>query len=74
MDADSQSVFCHVRDLSGIKALVPGSKVSFVFEEDEKGGKAKEVQVEEAVEEVEQIREVSLFLFPCPHTLLRERS
>lgn len=67
-------MFCHARDLSGIKVLVPGSKVSFVFEEDEKGGKAKEVQVEEAVDEVEQIREVSFFLFLCTHAFLRERS
>lgn len=49
-----------MRDLPGIKALVPGSKVSFVFEEDAKSGKAREVQVEEAVEEVEQVREVRL--------------
>lgn len=54
-------MFCHARDLQGIKALVTGSKVSFVFQEDEKGGKAKEVVVEEAVEEPEQIREVSRF-------------
>ena len=49
-----------MRDLPGIKALVPGSKVSFIFEEDAKSGKAKQVQVEEAVEEAEQVREVRL--------------
>ncbi|KAL8788505.1 MAG: hypothetical protein Q9195_007282 [Heterodermia aff. obscurata] len=59
-ESGGNDVFCHARDLQGIKALVPGSKVSFVFQEDEKTGKAKEVQVEEAVEEVEQIREASL--------------
>ena len=67
-------MFCHVRDLAGIKALVPGSKVSFVFEDDEKTGKAKEVQVEEAVEEVEQIREVRLFLFRCARHVLGSQS
>ena len=29
------------------QALIPGSKVSFIYEADEKGGKAKEVAVEE---------------------------
>lgn len=29
------------------QALIPGSKVSFFYEADEKGGKAKEVAVEE---------------------------
>ena len=54
-----QSVFCHVRELPGIKSLVPGSKVSFFYEHDEKGGKAKQVFVEEAVREAEDIREVT---------------
>lgn len=53
-----KSIFCHVRELPGLKSLVAGSKVSFCYEPDEKGGKAKEVFVEEAVEEVEQVREV----------------
>lgn len=37
---------------------MPGSKVSFVYEYDEKGGKAKEVLIEEAVIEDESAREM----------------
>ena len=48
-----------MRELGGIKSLLPGSKVSFLFQYDEKGGKAKQVQIEETAEEVEQVREVS---------------
>lgn len=58
--ADGYSVFCHVRELGGVKSLVSGSKVSFYYEPDEKGGKAKQVVVEEAVVEVEEVREVCL--------------
>ena len=53
-----ESVFCHARECPGREPLVPGSKVSFVYEADEKSGKAKDVQVEEAAEEVTQEREV----------------
>ena len=49
-----------MRELGGLKSLVPGSKVSFYYEPDEKGGKAKQVFVEEAVEEVLEVREVCL--------------
>ncbi|KAL6721650.1 hypothetical protein ACLMJK_000754 [Lecanora helva] len=47
------SVFCHASDCPGRLALAPGSKVSFVFETDAKGGKAKEVQIEEAAAEAD---------------------
>ena len=63
---DIYSVFCHVRELGGVKSLVPGSKVSFHFEPDEKGGKAKQVVVEEAVEEVQEVREVCPFFARYP--------
>ena len=54
------SAFCHVRELGGLKSLTAGSKVSFIFEYDEKGGKAKQVIVEESVVATEQLREVRL--------------
>ena len=41
------SIFVHARDTADRQALIPGSKVSFIYEADEKGGKAKEVTVEE---------------------------
>ena len=41
------SIFVHARNTADRQALIPGSKVSFVYEADEKGGKAKEVTVEE---------------------------
>ena len=46
------SIFVHVRDITDRQALVPGSKVSYVYEADEKGGKAKEVAIEEMAETV----------------------
>ena len=49
-----------MRELGGVKSLVPGSKVSFYYEPDEKGGKAKQVVVEETVQDVEEVREVCL--------------
>ena len=39
--------------------LTAGSTVSYVYEHDDKGGKAVKVQVEEAVEESGAMREVS---------------
>lgn len=44
------SIFVHARDTADRQALIPGSKVSFVYETDEKGGKAKDVAVEEMSE------------------------
>lgn len=52
------SIFCHNRETPNRAALVPGSKVSFVYESDEKGGKAKEVLIEEAVIEDDSAREM----------------
>lgn len=52
------SIFCHNRETPNRAALVPGSKVSFVYESDEKGGKAKEVLIEEAVVEDNSAREM----------------
>lgn len=40
----------HARNTADRQPLVRGSKVSFVYEPDEKGGKATEVVVEEAAE------------------------
>ena len=45
------SVFCHASACPNRAPLIQGSKVSFVFESDDKGGKAKDVQVEEAATE-----------------------
>ena len=39
-----------MRDTIDQQALIPGSKVSFIYEADDKGGKAKEVAVEEMAE------------------------
>ncbi|KAL9133125.1 MAG: hypothetical protein Q9175_005696 [Cornicularia normoerica] len=44
----SDSIFCHNREIPDRTALIVGSKVSFIYKDDEKGGKAKEVLVEEA--------------------------
>ena len=44
------SVFVHASDTADRQALVPGSKVSFTYEADEKGGKAREVVVEDMAE------------------------
>ena len=52
------SIFCHNRETPDRAALVPGSKVSFVYESDDKGGKAKEVLIEEAVVEDDSPREM----------------
>lgn len=46
------SIFVHARDTVDRQALIPGSKVSFTYEADEKGGKAKDVAVEEIAESV----------------------
>ena len=54
------SIFCHNRDTPDRACLVPGSKVSFVFEQDEKGGKAREVLIEEAVVEDQSVRETGV--------------
>lgn len=45
------SAFCHASECPGRAALVPGSKVSFTFEADEKSGKARDVQIEEVATE-----------------------
>lgn len=52
------SIFCHNRETPARAALVPGSRVSFVYESDEKGGKAKEVLIEEAAVEDDSAREM----------------
>lgn len=52
------SIFCHNRETPDRAALVPGSKVSFVFEIDEKGGKARGVLIEEAVVENDSAHEM----------------
>lgn len=46
------SIFVHARDTADRQALIPGSKVSFIYEADEKGGKAKYVAVEEMAEAI----------------------
>lgn len=46
------SIFVHASDTTGRQALIPGSKVSFTFEADEKGGRAREVAVDEMAEAV----------------------
>ena len=48
----NSSIFVHARNTTGRQALVPGSKVSFIYETDEKGGKAVEVAVEEMAEPI----------------------
>ena len=52
------SIFCHSRETPNRTALVPGSKVSFVYESDERGGKAKELLIEEAAVEDDSAREM----------------
>ena len=44
---NSFSIFVHASDTTDRQALVPGSKVSFTYEADEKGGKARRVAVED---------------------------
>ena len=44
---DRSSIFVHARNTADRQALIPGSKVSFIYAADEKGGKAKEVTAEE---------------------------
>ena len=60
--AHTDSVFCHARETPGRLGLVAGSTVSYVYEHDDKGGKAVQVQVEEAVEEGGAMREVCCLL------------
>ncbi|KAL9132630.1 MAG: hypothetical protein Q9175_006194 [Cornicularia normoerica] len=43
-------IFVHARETAGRQALIPGSQVSFIYEADEQGGKAKEVIVVELTE------------------------
>ncbi len=58
LDAHIQSVFCHSRETPDRQGLTKGSKVSFLYEFDEKGGKALQVQIEQAAEEDTREREV----------------
>ncbi|KAF6230560.1 hypothetical protein HO173_011097 [Letharia columbiana] len=51
-DGMGDSIFVHARDTADRQALIPSSKVSFIYEADEKGGKAKEVSIEEMAEAV----------------------
>ncbi|KAL9071982.1 MAG: hypothetical protein Q9161_003914 [Pseudevernia consocians] len=51
-DGVGDRIFVHARDTADRQALTPGSKVSFVYEPDERGGKAKDVTVEEMAEAV----------------------
>ena len=44
------SIFVHASDTTDRQALVPGSKVSFTYETDAKGGKARGVAVEDMAE------------------------
>lgn len=46
------SIFVHARNIADRQALISGSKVSFIYEADEKVGRAKEVTVEEIAEAV----------------------
>lgn len=52
------SIFCHSRETPDRAALVAGTKVSFLYEIDDKGGKARNVLIEEAVVEDESAREM----------------
>ena len=52
------SIYCHSRETPNRAPLVAGSKVSFIYESDEKGGKAKNVLIEEAVVEDDSAREM----------------
>lgn len=60
LDAHIRSVFCHSRETPDRQGLTKGSKVSFLYEFDEKGGKALQVQIEQAAEEDTREREVRL--------------
>lgn len=66
-----------MRDTADRQALIPGSTVSFVYEADERGGKAKNVAVEEMAEAVvfdEGLREmgtVKVRLARSPHLVRR---
>ena len=46
------SIFVHANDTTDRQALVPGSKVSFTYEADQKGGKARGVAVEDMAEAI----------------------
>ena len=48
----NSSIFVHARNTTNRQALIPGSKVSFIYKADEKGGKAIEVAVEEMAEPI----------------------
>lgn len=61
--AHADSIFCHARETPGRSGLTAGSTVSYVYESDEKGGKAVRVQVEKAVEESSAMREVGRLLY-----------
>lgn len=73
------SIFVHARDTADRQALIPGSKVSFIFEIDDKGEKAKEVAVEEIAEAVvfnegpREMGTVKVSLTASPHIYLRPR-
>lgn len=54
----ADSIFCHNCETPDRAALVAGTKVSFLYEIDDKGGKAKNVLVEEAVVEDDSAREM----------------
>ena len=51
------SIFCHNRETPERTGLVQGTKVSFIYESDDKGGKAKAVLIEEAAVEEYSARE-----------------
>lgn len=53
-------MFCHASQTPDRKGLVKGSVVSFLYQSDEKGGKALQVQIEAAAEENTLPREVRL--------------
>ncbi len=71
------SIFVHARDTTDRQALIPGSKVSFIFEADAKGGKAKEVSVEEMAEAVvltegpREMGTVKVSVIVSPYLVLR---
>ena len=54
----NDSIFCHQRETPDRAGLIAGSKVSFIYESDEKGGKAREVLIEEAVLGDDSVREM----------------
>ena len=62
MHIQHNSVFCHASQTPGRQALAVGARVSFIYAEEEKGGRAVQVRVvEEAMVEENDgaIREVS---------------